>query len=330
MTDFRNLTQPHDLRSQLGLKNSGMTDERRISLGLPPLNEQNQESLRAEIADALRRDVKPLSPDEATPDPLHKIIAVTGCTNQAQARRIHKWFEGKHQPMGTSNVVVNVVNNGEPPTDQNASEIVANIRKMIDSPEVRTLRQIGEMRESSEKAAKIIHAAGASIQVDETSMTDMSRHLRFDARALARLVPSGIILIKDMDPADYVDQFGGPTGVVEVTYDDIKSVGVLTVDQASVLRGCGLYAVGGYFLGGPVNTTEPGKPIPMATNAPTHRHLSKIHDHVESLESDILEALVMAEANPHADRRRLESARTQFELSFMMMKKAVDPEQERQ
>lgn len=330
MTDFRNLNQPHDLRSQLGLNNSGMTDERRISLGLPPLNEQNQESLRAEIADALRRDVKPLSPDEATPDPLHKIIAVTGCTNQDQARRLHKWFEGKRPPIGTSNVVVNVTNNGEQRMDQNTSEIVASIRKMIDSPDVSTLRQIGQMRESSEQAAKIIHAVGGCIEIDETSVTDMSKHLRFDARALARLIPPSIILIKGMDPADYVAQFCAPTGVLEVTYEDIKSVGKLTVDQASVLRGCGLYAVGGYFLGGPVNTTEPGKPIPMTTNAPTHRALSKIHDHVESLESDILEALVMAGSNPHADRRRLESARTQFELAFMMMKKAVDPEQERQ
>ena len=240
MTDFRNLTQPHDLRSQLGLKNSGMTDERRISLGLPPLNEQNQESLRAEIADALRRDVKPLSPDEATPDPLHKIIAVTGCTNQDQARRLHKWFEGKHQPIGTSNVVVNVVNNGEPPTDQNAADIVANIRKMIDSPEVQRLRAIGQ----------------------------------------------------------------------------------LTVDQASVLHGCSHYAVGG-----PINTTEPGNPIPMATN---FRALPKVNDCLDTTESDVLELLALAGANPHTDRRRLDSARTQFELAFMMLKKAVDPEQERQ
>lgn len=211
MTDFRNLRPSHDLRSQLGLKNSGMTDERRISLGLPPLNEQNQESLRAEIADALRLDVKPLSPDQATPDPLHKIIAVTGCTNQAQARRIHKWFEGQN------NAVVNVTNNESPYQDKDASEIVDSIRKMIDGP--------------------------------------------------------------------------------------------------------------GYHIGG---LTSGPTPIDLLSAAPTHRALSKIHDHVESLESDILELLVMAGANPHTNRRRLDAARTQFELAFMMLKKAVDPEQERE
>lgn len=308
MTDFRTLNQPHDLRSQLGLKNSGMTDERRISLGLPPLNEQNQESLRAEIADALRRDVKPLSPDEATPDPLHKIIAVTGCTNQAQARRIHEWFEGKRPPIGTSNVVVNVTNNGEQRMDQNTSEIVASIRKMIDSPDVSTLRQIGQMREHAETSARIDAAAGIlGIGINETQVL-------LDVRAIARLIPEGALLIKGVTVNEYLDAHEGDVQVI-VKGEDVTAAKEMTTDVASVLRGVGIYATGG-FITGPA--------------APTHRALSKIHDHVESLESDILEALVMAGANPHADRRRLDAARTQFEMAFMMLKKAVDPEQERE
>lgn len=357
MTDFRDLhNRPHDLRSQLGLKNSGMTDERRISLGLPPLNEQNQESLRAEIADALRFEPKPLDPTLATPEPLrraiagmdvddvcrmstpellHRIMSVTGCTSQAQARRIHKWFEVQDK-------IVNITVSENSYQDLDSSEILANIRKMIDSPEVQHLRALGRLN-STPRAIDVLNAAEhfhgepmdpvtlqpypkKSIQLEETSMTDMSSQLLFDARRLAELIPPGVILIKGLDPAEYVAQFSPHSGVLDVTYDDIKSMGVLTVAQASVLRGVGLHAVPGYFLGGPVNTTEPGNPIPRATNAPAPRTLTDILAHVKNLESDILEALIMANQNPETDRRRTAAARDQLEMGFMMLKKAVDPQ----
>lgn len=321
MTDFRTLIQHNDLRSQLGLVPSRRAAE-----------------LSEVIGDALRIEAKPLNPANATPDPLHRTIAAMGCSSKTWGMRnalaVNKLFSAT----GTSNVVVNVVNNGEPPTDQNASEIVANIRKMIDSPEVQRLRAIGGMAAGPTRAIDVLNAAerfyGEPVNPETLQpypkmsiKVDGSSQLRFDARALSRLIPPGVILIKGMDPADYVAQFPASLTVLEVTYEDIKSVGELTVDQASVLRGCGIYAVGGYFLGGPINKTEPGKPIPRATN---FRALPKVNDCLDTTESDVLELLVLAGANPHTDRRRLDAARTQFELAFMMLKKAVDPEQERE
>lgn len=308
----------HDLRSQLGL-----------------IPGRRAEELSSQIEAALRIEPKPANPATAPKCILGETISVT--INPARdsidqlARRVAKGVNPAF--IANGHVTVTVVNKGEQSLDKD--EIVSSIRKMIDRPEVQHVRRMGRLTAGPKRAIDVLNAAERlygepvdpstlkpyekrSIQIDEPSMTGMSRTLRFDARALARLIPQGIILIKGMDPADYVGQFCDISGVLEVTYDDIKSVGKLTVDQASVLRSCGLHAVGGYFLGGPVN------------NAPTHRALSKIHDHVESLESDILEMLGMAGANPHADVRRLASARTQFELAFMMMKKAVDPEQERQ
>jgi len=164
------------------------------------------------------------------------------------------------------------------------------------------------MREHAETSARIDAAAGIlGIGINETQVL-------LDVRAIARLIPEGVLLIKGVTVDEYLDAHEGDVQVI-VKGEDVTAVKGMTTDLASVLRGIGMYAKGG-FITGPA--------------APTHRALSKIHDHVESLESDILEALVMAGANPHADRRRLESARTQFELAFMMMKKAVDPEQERQ
>lgn len=231
MIDFRKLSLPHDLRSQLGLKDpvAIAQDLCRAINGEPSVLGDRiiaeQEAMRAEIGEALRIEAKPLSPDNATPDPLHKTIAAMGCSSKTWGMRnalaVNKLFSAT----GTRNVVVNVVNNGEPRTDQNAAEIVANIRKMIHSPEVQRLRAIGQ----------------------------------------------------------------------------------LTVDQASV--------------------GEPGNPIPRD---PTHRSLPKVNDCLDKVESDVLELLVLAGANPHTDRRRLDAARTQFELAFMMLKKAVDPEQERE
>lgn len=287
MTDFRNLTQPHDLRSQLGL--------------IPGLRAAEFSEL---IGDALRSDAKPLSPDCATPDPLHRAIAAMGSLGNSRAMRTAMAASLRLRPNGTSNVT----NNGEQRMDQNTADIVAGIRKMIDSPEVSTLRQIGQMREHAETSARIDAAAGIlGIGINETQVL-------LDVRAIARLIPEGVLLIKGVTVNEYLDAHEGDVQVI-VKGEDVTAAKEMTTDVASVLRGVGIYATGG-FITGPA--------------APTHRHLSKIHDHVESLESDILEALVMAGANPHTDRRRLDSARTQFELAFMMMKKAVDPEQERQ
>lgn len=289
MTDFRNLTQPHDLRSQLGL--------------IPGRRAAEFSEL---IGDALRSDSKPLNPADATPDPLHRTIAAMGSLGNSHAMRTAMAASRRLRPNGTSNVVVNVTNNGEQRMDKDASEIVASIRKMIDSPGAQHMR---------------VHP-GQAIQLDETQVSEM--HL--DVRAIANLIPEGAVLIKGFTVNEYLAAHPGNDPLI-AKEGDITTAHPITEDLASVLRGSGLYTAGGqvdppgvgklYATGGPV-----GKP--------THRALSKIHDHVESLESDILEALVMAGANPHADRRRLESARTQFELAFMMMKKAVDPEQERQ
>lgn len=294
MTDFRTLNQPHDLRAQLGL--------------IPGRRAAEFSEL---IGDALRIEPKPLNPANATPDPLHRTIAAMGSLGNSHAMRTAMAASRRLRPNGTSNVVVNVTNNGEQRMDQNASEIVASIRKMIDSPEVRTLRQIGQMREHAETSARIDAAAGIlGIGINETQ----GSQVLLDVRAIANLIPEGTLLIKGVTVGEYLDAHEGDVQVI-VKGEDVTAAKETTTDVASVLRGIGVYATGG-FITGPA--------------APTHRALSKIHDHVESLESDILEALVMAGANPHADRRRLESARTQFELAFMMMKKAVDPEQERQ
>lgn len=176
MIDFRKLTLPHDLRSQLGLK-----DPVAIAQDIcAHLNGESsvlgdriaeQEAMRAEIGDALRRDVKPLDPTLATLDPLRRTIAAMGCLSRTKSLR----------------------------------------------------------------TALAVNKLFSSTQI------------------------------------------------------------------------C-------------------NQPI----NAPAPRTLTDILAHIKNLESDILEALVMAGANPHADGRRLECARTSFEVAFMMLKKAVDPEQERQ
>lgn len=291
MTDFRNLTQPHDLRSQLGL-----------------IPGRRAEELSSQIEAALRVEAKPLSPDCATPDPLHRTIAAMGRLGNSRAMRTAMAASRRLRPNGTSNVVVNVTNNGEQRMDQNTADIVAGIRKMIDSPEVSTLRQIGQMREHAETSARIDAAAGIlGIGINETQVL-------LDVRAIARLIPEGVLLIKGVTVNEYLDAHEGDVQVI-VKGEDVTAAKEMTTDVASALRGVGIYATGG-FITGPA--------------APTHRALSKIHDHVETVESDILETLAMAGANPHTDRRRLDSARTQFELAFMMLKKAVDPEQERQ
>lgn len=226
------------------------------------------------------------------------------CTN-GSAQSAHKWIESKH---GSSPVSITVINDSTLHMEGPIKAVADKVRELAEDPDFLRERKA---------VVQQIHP-GQAIQLEETSMTDMSSQLLFDVRRLAEMIPPGVITVKGLDPADYAAQFGGPTGVVQATYDDIKSVGKLTVGQASALRGVGLYAVGGYFLGG------------KTKKAPAPRALSKIHDHVETVESDILELLALAGANPHTDRRRLDSARTQFELAFMMLKKAVDPEQERQ
>lgn len=271
MTDFRNLTQPHDLRSQLGL-----------------IPGRRAEELSSQIEAALRVEAKPLNPADATPDPLHRAM---GCSSKAQDLAVNKLFSSPH----LSGQVISVTINPNDPVSKDASEIVASIRKMIDSPEVQSLRQLGEARKYAEDRERI--EAG----LRDIGLVYPSTSASFyDVRKL-----SGTEVTIDGQPLqEYLDQLEPGFHCVEA--DKVRGKQVF-------LDGV---CVGGMIL--------------RQRNQPTHRALSKIHDHVESLESDILEALVMAGANPHADRRRLESARTQFELAFMMMKRAVDPEQERQ
>lgn len=321
MIDFRKLSLPHDLRSQLGLKDpvAIAQDLCRAINGEPSVLGDRiiaeQEAMRAEIGEALRIEAKPLNPANATPDPLHKTIAAMGCSSKTWGMRnalaVNKLFSATGT--STSNVVVNVVNNGEPPTDQNAAEIVANIRKMIDSPEVqrlRTMRQIGE-------ASQVIDAAEKSWGIAAPGNSERI----FDVRAIADLIPDGAVLIKGSTVNEYLAAHSGIDPVI-VKEGDITAAHPITTDLASVLRGIGIST-----KGGPINLTEPGKPIPRATN---FRALPKVNDCLDTTESDVLELLVLAGANPHTDRRRLDAARTQFELAFMMLKKAVDPEQERE
>lgn len=105
MTDFRTLTQPHDLRSQLGL-----------------IPGRRAEELSSQLEAALRVEDKPLSPDCATPDPLH---SARGCT---------------------SNQVINVTINPNDPVSKDAAEIVASTRKRMDRPDVQHLRSISALQ----------------------------------------------------------------------------------------------------------------------------------------------------------------------------------------
>lgn len=304
MTDFRDLhNRPHDLRSQLGLKNSGMSDERRISLGLRPFN--NESSI---LGDALRIEPKPLDPDDATPNLLYSSVST-----KAQANRVSKWFEAQ-QGQG---VTVLVNSNDKVPEDLQA--YVDDIQSMMRKPSAAFASTLGRLGPSiyldgtpiSEfKEPQMIHAPGDS-------------QVLFDARAIARLIPAGTIRIHGMEPADYVDKFGPMPRVIEVRQEDITAVGTLTEDQASVLRATGLDCVS--VKVGPVNRVEPGKAIPRATNA---RTLTDIHAHICNLEADILDALVMANQNPLTDARRSAAARDQLEMGFMMLKKAVDPKEQ--
>lgn len=337
MTDFRNLRPDHDLRSQLGLK---PFDREAFSKDVCATLSVDQVCKMSVIGEALHFEPKPLNPKDATPDPLHRTITAMGCTDQTKALRTA--LAGNKLLSSSHTVTVNCRAND--PVSKDASEIVASIRRMIDSPQVQHLRAIGKLS-AAPRAIDVLNAAERfygrpvdpytlepytpqSIKLEETSMADMSSQLLFDARRLAAVFPAGVILIKGMEPADYVAQFIDPNGgVVQVKYEDIKSVSKLTVAQASVLRGLGLYAVGGYFLGVPVNKTEPGKPVPMSTNAPAPRTLTDILSHIKNLEEDILDALIMANENPNTDRRRAAAARDQLEMGFMMLKKAVDPEQ---
>lgn len=288
MTDFRDLhNRHHDLRSQLGLK---PFDKKAFAEDVCTTLSVDQVCKMSILGEALLFEPKPLDPSLATPEPLRRALAV------------NKLFSSTH----TGNQPINVTINADDPVSKDAAEIVASIRKVIDSSDSVRMRTVGTL------------SAGPypkrSIQLEETSMTDMSSQLLFDARRLAELIPPGVILIKGLEPAEYVEQFSAPSGVLEVTYDDIKSVGVLTVAQASMLRGIGLYAVGGYFLGG------------KTKKAPAPRTLTDILAHIKNLEADVLDALIMANQNPNTDRRRTAAARDQLEMGFMMLKKAVDPE----
>lgn len=312
MTDFRNLRPDHDLRSQLGLK---PFDKKAFAEDVCTTLSVDQVCKMSILGEALLFEPKPLDPSLATPEPLRRAIASMGELSLDEVCRmstpeplrraalaVNKLFSSTH----TGNQPINVTINADDPVSKDAAEIVTSIRKMIDSPGDQRVRAIGTL------------SAGPypkrSIQLEETSMTDMSSQLLFDARRLAELIPPGVILIKGLDPAEYVAQFSPPSGVLQVTYDDIKSVGVLTVAQASVLRGAGLYAVGGYFLGGKTKKAQ----------AP--RTLTDILAHIKNLEADVLDALIMANHNPDTDRRRTAAARDQLEMGFMMLKKAVDPE----
>lgn len=293
MTDFRTLmNQPHDLRSQLGL--------------IPGRRAEEFTSILEAIAE-------PLSPDQATPAPL--VIAMGGTTTAAQAARQAEF--NLHQQMlrernKNAGVVVNVTSSfGDEPLD--AAEIAASIRKMIDSPEVRRMRTIGALSDTH-RAGGVINAYESlygnpspkrSIKLDQTPISE----ILIDVRAIADLIPPGSVLIKGFTLEQYLAALPG-TEPVTVKEGDITAAKELTPVLASTLRGLGLFTAADY--------------------SPTHRTLGKILAHVENLESDILEMLVMAGANPNTDVRRLAAARTQFELAFMMMKKAVDPEQARQ
>lgn len=137
MTDFRNLTQPHDLRSQLGLKDpvAIAQDLCRAINGEPSVLGDRITSLSADrvckmsVLESVRLYPKPLNPADATPDPLHKTIAAMGCSSKTWAMRntlsVNKLFSGTHP--------INVVVNDTPLVGKDASEIVASIRKMIDS-----------------------------------------------------------------------------------------------------------------------------------------------------------------------------------------------------
>lgn len=141
-------------------------------------------------------------------------------------------------------------------------------------------------------------------------------NLLLDARVIQRLVPAGQILIRGQSVEDFLSN--KLEGVVPVMESDITSVGEMTTDLASVLRGIGMH------MGGPINLTEPGKPIPVATNAPDPRTKSGMAHRLDTLDQETLALLVEVGNRPGHDRRRVDAARTQFELAFMMLKRAIE------
>lgn len=140
--------------------------------------------------------------------------------------------------------------------------------------------------------------------------------LLLDARAIQRLVPAGQILIKGQSVEDFLA--GQPEGVVPVKESDISAVGEMTTDLASVLSGIR------WHMGGPINLTGRGKPIPVATNAPDPRTKSGMAHRLDKVDDEVLELLVDVGNRPGHDRRRVDAARTQFELAFMMLKRAIE------
>lgn len=92
--------------------------------------------------------------------------------------------------------------------------------------------------------------------------------------------------------------------------------------QASRVTGqtirLGQFAVGGHIT---------GKPIPVATNQPRLSHertRAGMKERLDALDEETLSLLVDVGNRPGRDRRRVDAARTQFELAFMMLKRAIE------
>lgn len=126
---------------------------------------------------------------------------------------------------------------------------------------------------------------------------------QIDARAIQRLVPAGKILIKGKSVDDFLA--GQPEGAAPVTESDITAIGEMTPDLASVLRGIQLHT------GGPIN-------LPGVNSKADMKH------RLDTLDEETLSLLVDVGNRAGRDRRRVDAARTQFELAFMMLKRAIE------